>query len=100
MSLEVFVACAGAALLPAHLPTDVTWRSDQAGSYTTDNLEENWIIEVWLITEPKELQGLMVPTGTKSVVGVSIQGSDKADELAERIVESISARCDGTLLDA
>lgn len=98
MSLDVFVACASAALLPAHLPTDVKWQTHQTGSYTTDNSRENWIIEVWLITEPKQLEGMELPSGTKSVVGVSIQGSAKADEIAQKVVDTISARCHGAML--
>lgn len=98
MSLDVFVACAGMALLPAHLPTDVKWQSHQTGSYTTANLAESWIIEVWLLKEPKDLEGFASPAGMKSVVGVSIQGSSKADDIAQRIVDTIAARCHGEML--
>jgi hypothetical protein len=98
MSLDVFVACTGIALLPAHLPADVKWQAHQTGSFTTENLRENWIIEIWLVTEPKQLQAMSLPSGTKSVVGVSIQGSSKADETAQKVVDVLSERCHGVLL--
>lgn len=98
MSLDVFVACAGIALLPAHLPADVKWQAHQRGSFTTDNVREAWSIEVWLVSEPEKLQGVPLPATTKSVVGISIQGSSKADETAQRIVDVLSERCHGILL--
>ncbi|MFT3724141.1 MAG: hypothetical protein QM773_11180 [Hyphomonadaceae bacterium] len=98
MSLDVYIACAGAAMLPADLPTDVSWKSYDSGYYTTDNLQENWRIDVWVLTKPKQLEGLKLPEGTKSVVGISIQGSNKGDGIAQNVVDRISARCRGALL--
>lgn len=98
MSLDVFVACASAALLPAHLPTEVKWQADRTGSYSTANLNEDWVIEVWLLKDPEQLAGLELPPGTKSVVGISIQGSSKGDEVGQKVVDSISARCRGAML--
>lgn len=98
MSLEVYIACTAVALLPAHLPSDVKWQAHSTGSYTTGNDRENWTIEVWLLDTPKERQGLDLPSGTKSVVGVSIQGSGKGDALAQTVVDTVSERCKGAML--
>lgn len=98
--LDVLVECANEAIFPANLPTDIRWQAHRSGSYTTENALENWIIEVRLIQrEPRELDGLVLPFDTKSVVGVSIQGSSKADVTAQKVVDAISASCHGQTSD-
>lgn len=97
MSLEVYIACAAVALLPADLPSDVKWQAHQTGSFTTGNDRENWMIEIWLLKTPREVEHLDLPSGTKTVVGVSIQGSGKGDDLAQKVVDTLMERCKGTM---
>jgi len=97
MSLDVFIACASIAALPAHLPDDIKWQSHSTGSFTTDNAAENWLIEVWVL-KPSELKSFALPAGTKSVVGISIQGSAKGDDAAQKALDTVQSRCSGTVL--
>ena len=100
MSLDVFVACAASVALPSHLPADFTWKHWDTGSYTTEIVGQDWILEVWLIEDPKQLQQFALQANKKRVVGISLQGNDDAGfQRLEKTAETIMKNCEGVLLD-
>ncbi len=100
MSLDIFVACAMAVSLPSDLPADLTWKDRQTGSFTTEKPNSDWILEVWLVKDPKQLEQMQLPPGKPHVIAFSLQGNDdEGFALLERVYETVYAKCDGTLLD-
>ena len=100
MSLDVFVACAASVMLPAHLPAGETWTRHDTGSFTALHVNESWVLEVWLVDDPKALGDFDLPTDAKWVVGFSLQGdNEKGLPLLEKTVDAIAKSCDGMLLD-
>lgn len=100
MSLDIFVACAAAVSLPSDLPTDLTWKEWQTGSFTTEKPNADWIVEVWLVKDPKQLEQMRLPNGKPHVVAFSLQGNDdEGFALLERVYGAVCTTCDGTLLD-
>lgn len=100
MSLDIFVACAAAVSLPSDLPTDITWKAWQTGSFTTEKPNSDWIVEVWLVKDPKQLEQMQLPPGKPHVIAFSLQGNDdEGFALLERVYEAVYTKCDGTLLD-
>jgi hypothetical protein len=100
VSLDIFVACAAAVSLPSDLPTDITWKTWKTGSFTADKPNSDWSVEVWLVNDPKQLDQMHLPPGTRQVVAFSLGGNDdEGFALLERVYEAVYTKCDGTLLD-
>lgn len=100
MSLDVFVACAAAVVLPRDLPQDISWMAWDADTFSAGKADAEWIVEVWLVKDPRELEQINPPAEKPWVVGLSLGGNDdEGFALLERTYEAISTKCDGTLLD-